>query len=101
MPPAPPDTLSWLFWDVDVERLDVERHADYILGRVLERGRLSDVHWALEAYGSERILQFLREAANPELSARTIAFWRAFFREDQAWRTPPAWRTSNSAPWPD
>ena len=43
---APPDTMHWLFWDVDLEELEVERHAEYILSRVLDRGRIDDVGWA-------------------------------------------------------
>jgi hypothetical protein len=100
MPRPVPDSVKWLFWDVDVDQLDAVPHADYVLGRVLERGRLDDVCWAVDCYGLERVLLFLREAANPELSPRTLAFWRAFFREEQPWRTPPDWRRNSSAPWP-
>jgi hypothetical protein len=99
---APPEALHWLFWDVEPADLDLEQHAHYILARVLERGRLSDVTWAIGAYGLDTIHAFFRDAAHPELSARTLAFWRALFRaEDTPWRTVPAWRKSSSAPWHD
>jgi len=91
--------MHWLFWDVDLAQLDVEAHAEYVLGRVLERGRLEDVLWALSTYGADRIHGFLRERARPELSARTLAFWRAFFREEHPWPTRPDWHPSSPAPW--
>ena len=99
--PGPPDRLRWLFWNIDFDALDVERDADTILARVLERGRLVDVHWAIDTYGFDRIHRFFREVGHPELSERTIAFWRAVFdAEDESWPGPPAWRKNSSAPWP-
>jgi hypothetical protein len=31
-----------LFWDVDPERLDLERHRSYVVARVLEHGTIED-----------------------------------------------------------
>ena len=97
-----PKAQHWLFWEVDPARLDVDRDADTILARVLEHGRMVDVRWALSAYGRDRIHRFFREVGHPELTPRTIAFWRAFFKaKDETWASPPAWRKSSSAPWID
>ena len=95
-----PHEMRWLFWDVDVDRIDVDAHAYTILGRVLEFGRMVDVRWALATYGKERIHDFLRTSGHPELSDRTVGFWAYFHAEDEAWQTPPAWRKSNVASWP-
>jgi len=98
----PPEAVHWLFWDVELTQLDVQQHAHYILGRVLERGRLCDVQWAIGSYGLDAIHAFLRDSAHPQLSPRTVAFWRALFgAKDTPWRTPPVWRASSSAPWHD
>lgn len=96
-----PTSLRWLFWDVDVDQLDLDTHADYILPRVLERGGLDDVRWLLGEYGQDRIHAFLRDVGHPELSARTLAFWRAALHaEDEPWASAPGWRKSSDAPWP-
>jgi hypothetical protein len=47
--------MRWLFWDLDFDRLDAEAHADAILPRALEYGRLEDVRALLLIYGKERI----------------------------------------------
>ena len=95
-----PHRLRWLFPELDLESLDAERDAHSILPRILERGRMVDVRWAIGRYGMERIHRFFREAGHPELSDRTIAFWRAVLKaEDETWASPPAWRRSSSAPW--
>lgn len=97
-----PDQLRWLFWEFDFEDLDLRRHAATILARVLEQGRMADVRWAIAAYGLDGIHRFLREVGHPELSDRTLHFWRAVFdAEDERWASPPAWRSSSSAPWID
>lgn len=102
MPSSLPESLRWLFWDVDFDSLDVEAHADAILARVLENGRLADVRNLVRIYGTPRIHRFFREVPHPLVSPRTRAFWRAFFdAENETWATAPSFRTSNAAPWID
>ena len=97
-----PDELHWLFWNVDVGALDLDRDADSIVARVLERGRLDDVRWLIETYGLDRIRTFFRSAAHPEVSRRTRLFWRAALRaQEERWPEVPAWRRSSSAPFVD
>jgi hypothetical protein len=94
--------MRWLFWEVDFGALDTEAHGDYILPRILERGRLEDVRWAIDTYGLVRIHAFFREVGHPELSGRTLAFWRALLQaEDETWQAPSRFRANNSAPWTD
>jgi hypothetical protein len=95
-----PRRLRWLFWEVDFLDLDTRADADFILGRVLEHGRLADVRWAIDTYGLRRIHRFFRDSGDPELSERTIQFWRALFgAEGETWRRPPAWRKRSRALW--
>lgn len=97
--PIPP-RMRWIFWDVDFEQIDPEAHADGVMARVLERGRLEDVRWLIETYGLERIRSFFREVGSPEISERTRTFWRAVFdAKEEVWAEPPAWRRSNSPLW--
>ena len=96
-----PTRLKWLFWDVDPASVDLARHQRFVLARILERGRLTDVRWALRQYGEGSILEFMRHSGHPELSARTRAFWRAYFSaKDETWESPPSWRQNSAVPWP-
>mgnify|MGYP000960661595 CR=1 FL=1 len=98
---APPDEFRWLFWEVDFDALDVVEHADFIIPRVLEFGRLVEVRWAIRTYGLDRLHHFLRDVGHAELSDRTLHFWRALFHaEDERWASPPAWRRSRPELWP-
>ncbi len=97
---AIPESLRWLFWEADFDALGADQDADYILARVLERGRLADVQWVIDRYGKSRIHRFFRDVGHPELSKRTICFWRVVFdAEEEPWRQRPDWRTNSGAPW--
>ncbi len=96
----PPRARRWLFWDVDPSRLDVKRDKDYILARVLEFGRFDDVKWVLSRYGMSGIHEFLRDRGHPELSARTMAFWRVVLKaKEEIWASSLRSRATNVAPW--
>jgi hypothetical protein len=95
-----PDRFHWVFWDVDPRKLDPKVGADYILPRILEFGGIAEVRWAIETYGMEGIHRFLRDVGHPELSRRTLAFWRAALHaEKEPWASPPSWRQNSSAHW--
>jgi hypothetical protein len=97
-----PESMRWLFWDVDFDAVDADIQADAVLARVLERGRLADVREVLSRYGPERVHAFFRDLAHPLVTERTRAFWRAFFQaENESWATPPSFRTSSAVPWID
>ncbi len=90
----------WIFWDVDADAIDLERDANGVLARVLERGCLDDVKWLMRTYGLERIHCFFREVWSPEITERTRGFWRAFFdAENEKWAAAPAFRKNNSSLW--
>ena len=57
-----PAELGSLFWDCDLRTLDVERHREQILERVLQDGDLEAVRWALATYGDEVVRAFVLDA---------------------------------------
>ena len=81
---AIPASSRWVFWDADADAdaVDLERDANGVLARVLERGGLDEVKWLIETYGLERIRTFFREVWAPEISERTRGFWRALFEAE-------------------
>ena len=77
-----PASHRWVFWDVDVDALDTAAGANYILPRVLEFGGIAEVRWLMATYGLDGIHRFLKDVGHPELSERTIGFWRAVLKAD-------------------
>ena len=96
-----PRDMWWLFPELDAGKLDLDTHADSIIGRVVEQGGTSDVRWLIQRYGKDGIHRFFRDIGNPELSPRTIRFWRVILHipDDEQWASPPDWRKSGIAPW--
>src|SRR5262245_44643917 len=96
-----PKAVHWLFWEVDPNTIDLRRDADYVIARVVEHGRLAAVRWLMREYGLPRIHECFRDVGHPELSRRTLSFWRAFFKAGkEKWADPSSWRKPSSVPWP-
>lgn len=95
-----PAEHSWLFWDVALDQLDLQRDSTYVLSRVLERGRMLDVRWVVRHYGLDAIRGFFESDYHSEISERTLSLWRAFFGVARGeWPTQPGFRRTNAALW--
>ena len=64
-----------MFWDVDT--VDIEKNASFVIGRVLNFGDTDDFRWALRVYGQEKIKEVIMK--NKTLSAKSISFWCQYF----------------------
>lgn len=70
-----PEGLHELFWDVDPAAVELPRHADYVIERVMTRGGWSAMCWLRRTFSREALADFLtRKAAR--LPARERAYWR-------------------------
>ena len=49
------DFRESLFWDVDFKKLDEEKDAEFVIGRVLDFGNLKEWKKALDLYGLSKI----------------------------------------------
>lgn len=63
-----------LFWDVDPKTIDPEKHARYIIERVLDFGSDEEIRWMWKFYDRNLI----REVANTSrsLHPETKVFWK-------------------------
>jgi hypothetical protein len=64
-----------LFEDVRVGEIEPERHAAFVIGRVLERGTMRSVAALMRYYGRGRIVAFFREEGRASVSPRTRSLW--------------------------
>jgi hypothetical protein len=57
-----------IFWDVDFENLDYDKHPSWIIERVFERGDVEDIRQCRRYYGDEKVGEVLVNAKYiPEL----------------------------------
>ena len=65
-----------LFWDIDKNKLDSEKHKALIIERVMNRGNLRDLNILLQSYGIDAIK---REIVNAGYLDKKTLNWAALF----------------------
>lgn len=68
-----------LFWDVDPKTIDPQKHARYIIERVLEFGNDEEVRWLARYYSPEKIKDTIRRSRGV-LHEKTKALWSLVFQ---------------------
>jgi len=53
--------IQRLFWDLNLQKLDINLNAKTIIERVLNNGTLADWQWLVSIYGSKKIKDTLAE----------------------------------------
>jgi len=66
-----------LFWDVDPDALDEERHRTFIIERILMFGRPPEIRWLLDRYPSDDLRAVIRHSRR--LDRKTGNFWALHF----------------------
>jgi hypothetical protein len=44
-----------IFWDVNIDKLDIDKKADFVIARVFERGDVEDIRQCRRYYGEEKV----------------------------------------------
>lgn len=50
------------FWDVDMDSIDYEKNARYVVEKVIERGKADDFNSLLKFYGAEKLKELALQA---------------------------------------
>ena len=77
------DEASVLFHDVRVDDVDSDRHADFVIARVLDRGTMRSVRSLYRHYGESRIRRFFEAGGGARVSPQTRALWLDHFGLDE------------------
>lgn len=68
-----PSKFKHLFWEYNLEDLDLEKHSYEIIERIIMRGGIDSVKWLISQYGIERISNNLIK--NYNYSPITVRMW--------------------------
>jgi hypothetical protein len=68
---------QYLFWDTSLEKIDIIKHKNYIVERVLSRGTLKDFYFLLQLYTNEEITKAVK--TSKVLDKKTINFCSHYF----------------------
>ncbi len=70
-----PEFLRPLFRECELEEIDVNRHSDFIMARVMERGNLEAMRWLRKTYESEEMISFMERRGRLVLPLRELNYW--------------------------
>jgi hypothetical protein len=63
-----------LFWDVHPKNIDPQKHAQYIIERVLDLGTISELRWLFATYPRTLIRETLKRPRS-QVHAKSKALW--------------------------
>ena len=66
-----------LFWDIDPRTIDPEKHARYIIERVLDFGNDEEIRWAVGYYPRELIKAVVKTSR--VLHAKSRSLWNLLY----------------------
>ena len=69
-----------IFWDINLDKLDIDEKADFVIARVFERGDVEDIRKCRRYYGDEKIADALLNARF--LPENTIYFAAAIINKE-------------------
>ena len=64
-----------LFWDADINTIDLKKHATYIIERVITRGLLKDFGKLITYYSKEEIILALKKSKSLDPKSRKFCSW--------------------------
>jgi len=65
------------FWDTDAKKLDTDKHAIYVIERLLEWANPQTARWLLQHYSRGKIIGVLKKTR--ALSQMSASFWAVYF----------------------
>ena len=67
-----------LFWDVNQRELDPYKHGIFIIRRILEKGDVDDIDWAIGRYG-KGFFEAVFQKNMDKLDSKSNNFWCLYF----------------------
>ncbi|MDP2385524.1 MAG: hypothetical protein Q8M29_04075 [Bacteroidota bacterium] len=62
-----------IFWDIDFENLDLDKYANWVIERVMDRGDVEDIRQCRRYYGDEKVKSALLNAKHISLNRIYLA----------------------------
>jgi len=61
-----------LFWDTDATKLDITKHAKYIIERIFDFGRDADVRWLWATYDKSMLKEVVNNSRSIKSSTKNL-----------------------------
>jgi hypothetical protein len=74
-----PLTKKSLFWDTDINTVDLVKNKRYVIERILKFGNLADYSWLKNMYKTEEIKEVITRDRS-ELDKKSLNFWYFIYK---------------------
>ncbi len=61
-----------LFWDTDPQKLDIQKHAKYIIERIMDLGNENEARWMRRYYSQSLLAEVVKKSRTLGSSSRTL-----------------------------
>ncbi|KKP65341.1 MAG: hypothetical protein UR63_C0057G0004 [Candidatus Roizmanbacteria bacterium GW2011_GWC2_35_12] len=73
-----PKYLHQYFWDVDVEKLDIEKYPYFVVSRLLDKGNIEAVRWVKKNFNYNLVKKTLIN--HRDFSLKSASFWALIYK---------------------
>ena len=80
-----PVSFKGYFWDCDFRNLDVNKHREFVIQRLLQYGGLKAIFWAKNNFHRTVIQSYLEDAGKKYLDTRSYEFWSKLVKMRKIW----------------
>lgn len=80
MSPIIPESVSRYLWDTPIDQINIQKHATFIIERVLEYGERAAIGWIDEQYGEDAIVDVIKNSKR--ISPKTANFYATIYGVD-------------------
>lgn len=74
-----PKKLKILFWDFNLEQINISQHKAFIIERLLEKGDFEAVKWIFQNLPKQEVETVILKS--PNISQKTRNFWQIVLNE--------------------
>ena len=81
-----PREFKKYFWDVDFDKLKLNKHKNFILGRLLNYGASDTFNWIFTTFKNDEVKSLLLNNGKQSLSRNSYLFWEKIAKEKKLWK---------------
>ena len=72
------DLLKPIFWDTDINKLDILKYKKYTIERILQNGRIEHINWMFLNFSDDEIIDAVKNSLI--IDRRTANYWALYYK---------------------
>ncbi|MEP7145599.1 MAG: hypothetical protein ABI792_01180 [bacterium] len=70
--------LKPIFWDTDINKLDILKYKKYTIERILQNGRMEHINWMLQTFADDEVINAVKNSLI--IDRRTANYWALYYK---------------------